>query len=130
MRGRTFANFELVLSLLIFVGYFLFASDRTAFAGTFLPLAWLPFVVMLVAQRSVDRSQWTAMRAARMILLDRYARIDPALAQAIQLVIIPHRTAGAMAIYQVMFVISFAVLSFLPRLGHSTFGGVCGWSCG
>jgi len=112
MRGRTFANFELVLSLLIFVGYFLFAPDRTAFVGTFLPLAWLPFVVMLFAQSSVDRSQWTAMRAARMILLDRYARIDSALARAIQLVLIPHRTAGAMAIYQVMFVISFAVLLF------------------
>jgi len=112
MFGRAFANFELLLSALIFVGYFLFASNRTAFADTFLPLAWLPFLVMLAAQRSVDRSQWTAMRAARMILLDRYARIDPALAHAIQLVLIPHRTAGAMAIYQVMFVISFAVLLF------------------
>lgn len=112
MRGRTFANFELVLSLLIFVGYFLFAPNRTAFAGTFLPLAWLPFVVMLFAQRSVDRSQWTALRAARMVLLKRYNEIDPALAQAIQLVLIPHRAAGAMALYQVMFVVSFAVLLF------------------
>jgi hypothetical protein len=112
MGGRTFANFELILSALIFVGYFLFAPNRTAFAGIFLPLAWLPFLVMLVAQRSVDRSQWTAMRAARMISLDRYARIDPALVQAMQLVLIPHCTAGAMAIYQVMFVISFAMLLF------------------
>ena len=112
MRGRIFANFELVLSLLIFVGYFLFAPNRTAFAGTFLPLAWLPFVVMLFAQRSVDRSQWTALRAARMVLLKRYKEIDPALAQAIQLVLIPHRAAGAMALYQVMFAVSFAVLLF------------------
>jgi ABC-type multidrug transport system fused ATPase/permease subunit len=112
MGGRAFANFELVLSALIFVGYFLFAPNRTAFADTFLPLAWLPFLVMMVAQRSVDRSQWTALRAARMILLERYARIDPALAQAIQLVLIPHRIAGAMAIYQIMFVVSFAVLLF------------------
>jgi hypothetical protein len=87
MFGRAFANFELLLSALIFVGYFLFAPDRTAFAGTFLPLAWLPFVVMLFAQRSVDRSQWTALRATRMILLKRYNEIDPALAQSIQLVL-------------------------------------------
>ena len=104
MGGRAFANFELILSALIFVGYFLFSPNRAAFADTFLPVVWLPFLVMLVAQRSVDRSQWTALRAARMILLERYARIDPALAHAIQLVLIPHRTAGAMATYQVMFV--------------------------
>lgn len=112
MRGRAFANFELIFSALIFVGYFLFSSSRTAFADTFLPLAWLPFLVMLVAQRSVDRSQWAALRAARMVLLKRCNQVDPTLAQAIQLVLIPHRTAGAMAIYQIMFVVSFAVLLF------------------
>lgn len=112
MGGRAFANFELVVSLLIFVGYFFFAPNRTAFADTFLPVAWLPFLVMLVAQRSVDRSQWAALRAARMILLQRHNHVDPALAQAIQLVLIPHSAAGAMALYQIMFVISFAVLLF------------------
>jgi hypothetical protein len=112
MGGRPFASFEIIISALVLVGYFLFSPSRAAVAQHFVPLAWVPFLIMLAAYKYLDRHQWAALRVARMVLLERHGQIDPVTAQAIQTVLIPHRVAPVMALYQLMFVSAFALLLF------------------
>lgn len=112
MSSRVAASLELLITGVLLLGYFFFYSAREAFASHFLPLVWVPFILMLAVHKFIDRHQWTALRVARMILLERYGRIDSALAQDIQTVLIPNRVAPFMPLYQFLFVISFALLLF------------------
>jgi hypothetical protein len=112
MGGRAFANFELVLSALVLFAYFLFAPVRAAFAPSFIPLAWVPFLFMFAVHNYIDRYQWAALRVGRMALLQLHATIDPAIARSIQAVLIPDRVAPFMPLYQLLFVLAFTVLLF------------------
>ena len=112
VNSRLSASIELILSALILVGYLLLAPARSALAPTFVPLAWVPYVLMLATFAYLDRHQWAALRLARMVLLERHRKIDHDTAQNIQSVIIPNRVAPFMPLYQILFVTAFAVLLF------------------
>lgn len=112
VNSRLLASIELILSALILVGYFLFAPERSALASAFVPLAWVPYVLMIATFAYLDRHQWTALRLARMVLLERHGKIDHDTAQDIQTVLIPNRVAPFMPLYQILFVSAFAVLLF------------------
>ena len=112
VNSRLSANIELILSALVLIGYLLFAPESPAVAPAFVPLAWVPYVLMLATFAYLDRHQWTALRLARMALLERHGSIDPHLAQDIQTVLIPNRVAPFMPLYQILFVSAFAGLLF------------------
>lgn len=112
MNSRLSANIELILSVLVLIGYLLFAPERSAVSPAFVPLAWVPYVLMLATFAYLDRHQWTALRLARMVLLEQHGKIDHGTARDIQTILIPNRVAPFMPLYQILFVTAFAVLLF------------------
>lgn len=121
------------MNIAVLIGYLIFSEERTAWTGSLVAWAWIPFLAHVILTNFLDGVQNTTRNIARIYLLKTDGlTYDQNLAGHIQKVLIPHSTALPTIFWQLASILSFATLllfqGWLPAVGaHVTFAALGGF---
>ena len=107
------ANWPYLVNIALFIGYFIFRKDQTAWPDPIVVWAWLPYLAHLFIHNFVDGFQNTPRNIARIHLLETRGKdYDNAHVAPIQIALVPRSMVPVTLVWFAIHIISFAVLLF------------------
>ena len=108
------ANLPYIVNILIFIGYFVFWRDRTAWPEHFVLWPWLIYIVHVCLHHFADSLQNTTRNVARIYLIRQHGpNYDSRLVVPIQTALVPNSMLPIIFLWITAHVGSFAALLFV-----------------
>lgn len=122
------ANVQHIVNILIFIGYFIFWKERTAWPEHFVLWPWLSYVVHVCLHHFAGNLQNTTRNIARIYLIQEYGpHYDSRLVVPIQAALVPDAMFPFTLLWVTIHIGSFVALLFVQGWATALVAGFALW---